>query len=86
MLDIQLSEAKIFYDQDGQPREALISYEMFRDIQKLLERLRADPEQGYFWSDDWQARIEEGEADVEAGRTPQVQGSEIEQAIAWLDE
>lgn len=86
MLDIELSEAKIFYDQDGQPQEALISYELFRDIQKLLERLRADPDQGYFWSEEWQARIEEGEADVEAGRTLQVKGDDIEQALTWLDE
>ena len=86
MLDIQLSEARIFYDQDGQPREALISYEVYRDLQKLLERLRADPDQGYFWSEEWQARVEEGEADISAGRTMQVEGDDVEQALAWLDE
>jgi hypothetical protein len=86
MLDSELSGAKIFYDQDGQPKEALISYEVFREVQKLLERLRADPDQGYFWSDEWQARIEEGEADIQAGRTFQAKENQVEEALAWLDE
>jgi hypothetical protein len=86
MLDIELSKAKIFYDQDGQPQEALISYDVFCDIEALLKRLREDPDQGYFWSDEWQARIEDGEADVQAGRTIQVKGDDVERALAWLDE
>ncbi len=57
MLNIQLSEAKIFYDQNGQAEQVLISYDTFRRIAALLERLRQDPDQGYFWSDEWQARI-----------------------------
>ena len=86
MLDTQLSEAKIFYDVDGQAKEVLISYDTYRRIQALLERLRDDPDQGYFWSDEWQARIREGEADIEAGRTVQVTGNNVEQALEWLDE
>jgi Flp pilus assembly protein TadB len=60
----------------------LISYDVFCDIQALLKRLREDPDQGYFWSDEWQTRIEEGEADVQAGRTIQVKGDDIERALA----
>jgi predicted transcriptional regulator len=86
MLDIQLAEAKVFYDADGQATEVLISYDTFRRIQALLERLREDPDQGYFWSDEWQDRIQEGEADIQAGRTVQVTGDNIEQALEWLDE
>ena len=86
MLDIKLSEAKIFYDQDGQPQEALISYDVFRDIQALLKRLREDPDQGYFWSDEWQTHIEQGEADIEAGRTLRVRGEDVDRALTWLDE
>lgn len=86
MLDIQLSEAKIFYDQNGQAEEVLISYDTFRRIEALLERLRQDPDQGYFWSDEWQARIYEGEADVRAGRTLRVTADEVEQVLEWLDE
>jgi len=81
-----LSEAKIFYDQNGQAQEVLLSYGTFRRIEVLLERLRQDSEQGYFWSDEWQARIREGEADVRAGRTLRVAADEVEQAIEWLDE
>ena len=86
MLDLQLSEAKVFYDANGQATEVLISYDAYRRIQALLEQLRADPDQGYFWSDEWQARIEDGEADIQAGRTRQVTGDTIEQALEWLDE
>ncbi|MEE8390505.1 MAG: hypothetical protein V3S14_06870 [Anaerolineae bacterium] len=86
MLDIQLSEAKIFYDQNGQAEEVLISYDTFRRIESLLERLRQDPDQGYFWSDEWQARICEGEADVQAGRTLRVNAEDVEKALEWLDE
>ncbi len=86
MLDIQLSEAKIFYDRNGQAEQVLISYDTFRRIEALLDRLRQDPNQGYFWSDEWQARVREGEADIQAGRTLQVSAENVEEAIAWLDE
>jgi hypothetical protein len=85
MLDIQLSEAKIFYDQNGRAEEVLISYDTFRRIEALLERLRQDPDQGYFWSDEWQARIGEGEADVRAGRTLRVTTDDVDKALEWLD-
>jgi hypothetical protein len=86
MLDIQLSEAKIFYDQNGQAQEVLIDYATFRRLQALLERLRQDPDQGYFWSDEWQSRIREGEVDVQAGRTLRVTAGDVDKALEWLDE
>ena len=51
----------------------------------MSEQLQQDPDQGYFWSDEWQARIQEAEADIQAGRTVQVTGDTIEQALEWLD-
>ena len=81
MLDIQLSEAKIFYDQNGQAEQVLIGYDTFRRIEALLERLRQDPDQGYFWFDEWQARIREGEADIQAGRTLRVSAENVEKAL-----
>ncbi|RLC85394.1 MAG: hypothetical protein DRI37_07995 [Chloroflexi bacterium] len=81
MLNIQLSEAKIFYDQNKQAQEVLISYDTFRRSETLLERLRQDPEQGYFWSKEWQNRIREGEADVQAGHTLRVTAGNIEKAL-----
>ena len=86
MLDIQPSEIKVFYDRDGQAREVLMSYDTFRRIESLLQQLRQDPDQGYFWSDEWQARIRQGEADVQAGRTLRVAGPDVEKALEWLDE
>ncbi|MBN1874336.1 MAG: hypothetical protein JXA33_08900 [Anaerolineae bacterium] len=86
MLDIQLTDAKIFYDREGNAQEVLISYDIFRRIQDLLEQLQASPEQGYFWSDEWQSRIREGEADIYAGHTLQVTSDTIETALDWLDE
>jgi len=85
-MDTQLTEAKIFYDQNGQAQEVLISYDSFRRIEAMLEQLRRDPNQAYFWSDEWQARIREGEADIQAGRTLRVTADDIEQAVKWLDE
>ncbi len=85
MLDIHLSDAKIFYDRQGQASEVLLSYETYRRIESLLEQLRRDP-QGYFWSAEWQSRIREGEADIQAGRTVRVAADEIETALEWLDE
>ena len=39
----------------------------------------------WFWSEAWQARIREGEADIEAGRTKRVTAENIEEGLAWLD-
>jgi len=86
MLGIQPSEIKVFYDRDGQAQEVLMSYDAFCRIESLLEQLRQDPDQGYFWSDEWQARIREGEADIRAGRTLRVAGTDVERALEWLDE
>ena len=86
MLDVQLSKAKFFYDQEGRAREVLISYDTFRHIEALLEQFRQAPDQAYFWSDEWQARIREGEADIQAGRTLQVTAGDVDKALDWLDE
>lgn len=81
MLNIQLSEAKIFYDQNKQAQEVLISYDTFRSIEALLDQLRQDPDQGYFWSEKWQNRIREGETDVQAGHTLRVTAGNVEKAL-----
>ena len=51
----------------------------------MSEQLQQEPDQSYFWSDEWQAHIREGEADIRAGRTMQVAGDDIEQVLEWLD-
>lgn len=42
-------------------------------------------DQSWFWSQVWQARIREGEADIAAGRTKRVTAENIEEGLAWLD-
>ena len=42
-------------------------------------------DQSWFWSEAWQARIREGEADIAAGRTRRVTAENIEEGLAWLD-
>lgn len=86
MKDVLLADAKVFYDQKGQAKEVLISYEAYRWLEAILRQLRDSPGQGYFWSDEWQARIREGEADIETGRTLRVAADDIETALEWLDE
>lgn len=54
-----------------------ISYLQWRE--GLLE------DQSWFWSPEWQARIRQGEADIEAGRTKRVRAEDIEEGLAWLD-
>lgn len=42
-------------------------------------------DQSWFWSEVWQARVREGEADIAAGRTKRVTVENIEEGLAWLD-
>lgn len=56
-----------------------------RRIKALLEQLRQVPDQSYFWSDEWQARIRESEADIQAGRTLRVVADDVDQALEWLN-
>ncbi len=56
---------------------SFISYLQWRE--GLLE------DQSWFWSEAWQARIREGEADIAAGRTMRVTAENIEEGLAWLD-
>ena len=76
-------EVKIFYDQAGQPAEVVMSYEIFQQLEMLLEAAGVD--QAYFWSQDWQNRIREAEADIEAGRVKSVTAETVEAGLEWLD-
>jgi len=43
-------------------------------------------DQVYFVSEEWQHRIREAEADIEAGRVYRVNSQDIDKALEWLDE
>ncbi len=77
---------KIFYDQDGQPSEVLMSYKLFERIEELLQRATENRLQDYFWSESWQSRIQQGEDDIKAGRVYETTIASIDSALEWLDE
>jgi len=39
-----------------------------------------------FMAEEWQQRIREAEADIEAGRVYRVKSQEIDKVLDWLDE
>lgn len=67
MSTISLNDVKIFYDQNNQPREVLISYDIFEKITQLLKLNPIPTNQSYFWTESWQSRIREAEEDIETG-------------------
>ena len=55
MSNIQLSTVKTFYDQQGVPREVLLSYDIYREMLRSIRELAVETEQAYFWTEQWQA-------------------------------
>ena len=86
MVNLSLAEVKIFYDKHGQAREVLMDYETFQQIRVLLQELIREDNQSYFWTESWQNRIREAEADIQAGHTKEVPAENLESLIEWLDE
>ena len=86
METISLSDVKIFYDQNHQPREVLMNYDMFEKIAQLLHLNPMASYQSYFWTQSWQSRIREAEADIEAGRKEIATDETIDSVLKWLDE
>ena len=85
MSETTLNDIKIFFDKTGKAQEVLMSYETFLRLEVFLKELR-NSDQSYFVTKEWQKRIREAEADVEAGRAYRVQVQNIEKALDWLDE
>ena len=85
MSETTLNDIKIFFDKTGKAQEVLMSYETFLRLEVFLKELRNN-DQSYFVTKEWQKRIREAEADVEAGRAYRVQVQNIEKALDWLDE
>ncbi|MDP1779142.1 MAG: hypothetical protein Q8K73_02600 [Anaerolineales bacterium] len=85
MSETTLNDVKIFFDKAGEAQEVLMSYETFLRLEVILKELRNN-DQAYFVTKEWQKRIREAEADIEAGRVYRVQSQGIEKALDWLDE
>lgn len=63
-----------------------MSYELFHQIETMFQSIMGKNEQHYFWTDEWQTRIREGEADILAGRVIKAAKEDIEAALEWLDQ
>ncbi len=85
MSELSMNDVKIFFDKDGKAREVLMSYEIFLRLEVFLKEL-ARNKQTYFISGEWQGRIREAEADIQAGRMYRVDAPEVQKALDWLDE
>jgi len=85
MSELSLSDVKIFFDKKGEAKEVLMSYETFLQLEVFLKEL-ARNKQTYFVSEEWQNRIREAEADIEAGRLYRVNPKNVQKALDWLDE
>jgi ABC-type lipoprotein release transport system permease subunit len=85
MSETAIDDVKIFFDKTGKAREVLMNYETFLSLEVFLRELKRN-NQTYFVAKEWQKRIREAEADIEAGRTYHVQAQDIEKALDWLDE
>jgi len=81
---ISLEEVRIYYDKEGKAREVLMSYETFQKIQKLMREQYGN--QDYFWTQTWQKRISEAEADIVEGRSKSADANDVAALIDWLDE
>ena len=83
---ISLDDVKIYYDNQGRASEVLMSYETFLQISSLIRDQLSVAEQNYFWTESWQSRIREAEADIQAGRVKRATEQTIDTVLEWLDE
>jgi len=85
MSELSLTDVKIFFSKDGKAREVLMPYETFLRLEVFFKELTRN-NQTYFVTEEWQHRIREAEADIEAGRVYHVKPQDIDHALSWLDE
>ena len=86
MDQVSLADVKVFYDREGNAREVLMDYETFQKIESFLREVAEQEDQSYFWTESWQSRIREAEADVKAGRIKEASAENLDSAMDWLDE
>jgi hypothetical protein len=85
MSELSLNDVKIFFGKDGKAREVLMNYETFLRLEVFFKELTRN-DQTYFVTEEWQHRIREAEADIEAGRFYRIASQDIDKALDWLDE
>ena len=73
------SRIKIFYDQQGEASEVLLSYELFLEILSYFP----EESQAYFWTEEWQAKEQAADQANAEGRYETF--SSVEEMIDFLD-
>ena len=85
-LDDVKDNVKIYFDNQGQASEVLMSYDTFLKLSSLIQNQMSSTDQSYFWTEFWQSRIREAEADIQAGRIQQATEQTLDTVFEWLDE
>lgn len=85
MSELSLTDVKIFFGKDGRAKEVLMNYDTFLRLEVFFKELTRN-DQTYFVTEEWQHRIREAEADIEAGRVYRVESPDVDKALDWLDE
>ncbi len=72
------TDVKVVYDQQGNKREVLLSYEKYQEMLEFIERY------AYFYSREVQERLQRANKDIAAGRYMEAETGNIEAAVEWL--
>lgn len=72
------TDVKVVYDQQGNKREVLLSYEKYREMLEFIERY------AYFYSQAVQERLQKASEDLAAGRYMEVDANNVDAALEWL--
>lgn len=74
------TDVKVVYDQQGNKREVLLSYEKYQEMLEFIERY------AYFYSQEVQERLQRANEDLTAGRYITVEADNVDVALEWLHE
>ncbi|HOU13011.1 MAG TPA: hypothetical protein PKZ84_07825 [Anaerolineae bacterium] len=72
------TDVKVVYDQQGNRREVLLSYEKYQEMLEFIERY------AYFYSQEVQERLQRANEDLAAGRYITVEADNVDAALEWL--
>ena len=72
------TDVKVVYDQQGNKREVLLSYEKYQEMLEFIERY------AYFYSQEVRERLQKASEDLAAGRYMEVDANDVDAALEWL--
>ncbi len=76
---IKASRVKIFYNQEGEASDVMMSYELFLEFLSYLP----EEDQAYFWTEEWQAKEHTADQANAEGRFETF--SSVEDMLDFLD-